>query len=55
MVHIIVALCYARAFSYAWVQKCVGIMNLIVPCGITGFGGKLLIASEGNDEFEVMK
>lgn len=30
-------------------QKCVGIMNLIMPRGITGFGDILLIASEGND------
>lgn len=44
MVHILVALCYARAFNYVQVQKCVGIMNLIMPRGITDFGGTLLIA-----------
>ena len=26
---------YARAFSYVWVQNCVGIVNLIMPNCIT--------------------
>ena len=46
-------LCYARALDYVWVQKCVGIVNLIMQRGITGFGGTLLIASEDNDGMEI--
>lgn len=40
---------YARAFIYRVCRNCVGIVNLIMPRGITVFDGKLLIASEGND------
>lgn len=46
---------YARAFIYRGCRNCVGNVNLIMPHGITVFGGTLLIASEGNDECEVMK
>ena len=52
MVYKVKPLRYARALNYVQVQKCVGIVNLIMPRGITVFGGTLLISSKGSDGTE---